>query len=73
MIRQIPVKLPWSLEDALGYPRGFRPIILIKRACTAHRRVTWHLVCLSGVLQCLECNIENRRAPDAYRQLNMRR
>ncbi len=24
MLRQIPVKLPWSFEAALGYPRGFR-------------------------------------------------
>ncbi len=35
------------------------PVILFKRACPVHRKVTWHLLCLSGVLQCLECFLEN--------------
>lgn len=33
MIRQIPVKLPWSFEDALGYPRGFRWVAFFWEPC----------------------------------------
>lgn len=33
MIRQIPIKLPWSFEDALGYPRGFRWVAFFWEPC----------------------------------------
>ena len=33
MLRQIPVKLPWSFEDALGYPRGFRWVAFFWEPC----------------------------------------
>lgn len=33
MIRQIKVKLPWSFEDALGYPRGFRWVAFFWEPC----------------------------------------
>jgi len=33
MIRQIPVRLPWSFEDALGYPRGFRWVAFFWEPC----------------------------------------
>jgi hypothetical protein len=33
MIRQIPVKLPWPFEDALGYPRGFRWVAFFWEPC----------------------------------------
>jgi len=33
VIRQIPVKLPWSFEDALGYPRGFRWVAFFWEPC----------------------------------------
>ncbi len=33
MIRQIPVNLPWSFEDALGYPRGFRWVAFFWEPC----------------------------------------
>ena len=33
MIRQIPVKLPQSFEDALNYPRGFRWVAFFWEPC----------------------------------------
>lgn len=33
MIKKIPVKLPWSFEDALGYPRGFRWVAFFWEPC----------------------------------------
>ncbi|MFH0801912.1 MAG: hypothetical protein V2A78_05935 [bacterium] len=33
MLWQIPVKLPWSFEDALGYPRGFRWVAFFWEPC----------------------------------------
>lgn len=33
MIRQVPVKLPWSFENALGYPRGFRWVAFFWQPC----------------------------------------
>jgi len=33
MIRQIQIKLPWSFEEALGYPRGFRWVAFFWEPC----------------------------------------
>lgn len=33
MIKQIPIKLPWSFEDALGYPRAFRWVAFFWEPC----------------------------------------
>ncbi len=33
MIRQIPIKLPWSFEKALGYPGGFRWVAFFWEPC----------------------------------------
>lgn len=33
MLRQIPVTLPWSFTDALGYPRGFRWVAFFWEPC----------------------------------------
>jgi len=33
MLKQIPVKLPWSFEDALGYPRAFRWVAFFWEPC----------------------------------------
>jgi hypothetical protein len=33
MLRQIPVTLPWSFADALGYPRGFRWVAFFWEPC----------------------------------------
>lgn len=29
--------------------------ILIKKYCLEQKTTTWHLLCVGGVLQCLEC------------------
>lgn len=33
MIKQIPIRLPWSFEDALGYPRAFRWVAFFWEPC----------------------------------------
>ena len=33
MIRQLPVKLPWAFEEALGYPRGVRWVAFYWEPC----------------------------------------
>ena len=49
------------------------PVILFQRACSTHKKVTWHLLCLSGVLQCLECFLENHLGENFNRHPSVRR
>lgn len=35
-------------------------LVMILKYCLEQKAVTWHLLCAGGVLQCLECFLEDR-------------
>lgn len=41
--------------------------ILIKKYCLVQKTTTWHLLCVGGVLQCLECYLLDRIAENLGR------
>lgn len=38
-------------------------LVLIQKYCRVKHNVTWHLLCIGGVLQCLECYLEDNIDP----------
>jgi len=42
-------------------------VVLLHKYCQYHHSMTWHVLCLSGVLQCLECYLVDRLDPFWHR------
>ena len=36
------------------------PMVLLLKYCLHHHTVVWHILCIGGVFQCLECFLEDR-------------